>query len=103
MEKNENGYSEYFFGNRSIERRSSNGSGCAGRDTRRNDGIGNGAGMGTETDDGTSCPMNTRQLAMVYSPYQHWRMLYSPDEALDHGTMFMELYKPLEECGNGRS
>lgn len=37
------------------------------------------------------------QLAMVYSPMQCWRMLYSPDEALGHGTLFEELYKPLEE------
>ncbi len=52
-----------------------------------------------------SVPMPTRearetdglQLAMVYSPYQAWRMLYTPDEALRHGTLFEELYKPLEE------
>ena len=38
-----------------------------------------------------------RQLAMVYSPYQCWRMLYSESEALKHGTLFEELYKPLED------
>ncbi len=39
------------------------------------------------------------QLAMVYSPYQSWRMLLSPDDALASGTLFEELYKPLrEEC-----
>ena len=37
------------------------------------------------------------QLAMVYSPYQSWRMLLSPDDALAHGTLFEELYKPLRE------
>ncbi len=37
------------------------------------------------------------QLGMVYSPYQSFRMLYSPDEALSHGTLFEELYKPLLE------
>ena len=37
------------------------------------------------------------QLAMVYSPYQSWRMLMSPDDALAHGTLFEELYKPLED------
>ena len=42
-------------------------------------------------------PSENRQLAMVYSPEQSWRMLYSPDEALNHGTIFEELYKPLEE------
>ena len=40
-----------------------------------------------------------RQLAMVYSPMQCWRMLIEPDKALDMGTIFEELYKPLtEEC-----
>ncbi len=37
------------------------------------------------------------QLAMVYSPYQSWRMLYNECEALNHGTLFEELYKPLED------
>ncbi len=37
------------------------------------------------------------QLAMVYSPYQTWRMLFREDEALKHGTLFEELYKPLRE------
>ncbi len=35
------------------------------------------------------------QLAMVYSPYQSWRMLLSPEDALAHGTLFEELYKPF--------
>ena len=39
----------------------------------------------------------TKQLAMVYSPYQCWRLLYSPEAALKNGTLFEELYKPLEE------
>ena len=38
-----------------------------------------------------------KQLAMVYSPFQCWRLLYSPDAALKNGTLFEELYKPLEE------
>lgn len=37
------------------------------------------------------------QLGMVYSPFQSWRMLYAPSEALAHGTLFEELYKPLAE------
>lgn len=47
-----------------------------------------------------SCGMqngcSTAQLAMVYSPMQCWRMLYSPEKSLMHGTMFEELDKPLE-------
>ena len=38
-----------------------------------------------------------RQLAMGYSPYQCWRMLYGEEDALHHGTLFEELYKPLED------
>lgn len=38
-----------------------------------------------------------RQLAMVYAPMQCFRRLYKPDEALMSGTLFEELYKPLEE------
>ncbi len=37
------------------------------------------------------------QLAMVYSPMQSYRMLFSPEAALEHGTLFEELYKPLRE------
>ena len=38
-----------------------------------------------------------RQLAMVYAPMQCWRRLYAPADALKRGTLFEELYKPLEE------
>lgn len=38
-----------------------------------------------------------RQLSMVYSPYQCWRKLYSETDALSRGTLFEELYKPLED------
>ncbi len=41
------------------------------------------------------------QLAMVYSPYQCFRMLYPTDKALSRGTLFEELDKPLMECNNG--
>ena len=41
------------------------------------------------------------QLASIYSPMQEWRMLYSPEKALEHGTLFEELYKPLEVSRNG--
>ena len=35
-------------------------------------------------------------LAMVYSPYNHWRNMFTPDVALEKGTMFAELYFPFE-------
>ncbi len=39
-------------------------------------------------------------LAYVYSPDQQFRLLYSAPEALNHGTLFEELYKPMEVYGN---
>ena len=41
-----------------------------------------------------------RQLAMVYSPYQHFKELYSLDKALERGTIFAQLDLPFEG-GNG--
>ena len=38
-------------------------------------------------------------LAMVYSPKQYWRKLYSPEDALGRGTLFTELDMPLEIGG----
>ena len=43
----------------------------------------------------------TVQLGSVYAPMQSWQMLYTPEQALKHGTMFEELYKPLEVSRNG--
>ena len=40
------------------------------------------------------------QLAMVYAPVQHFRAMYSPEDALSHGTLFEELYKPLGVGGS---
>ena len=39
-------------------------------------------------------------LAYVYAPMQKFCMLYSADEALNHGTLFENLYKPLGVYGN---
>ena len=36
-----------------------------------------------------------KSLAMVYSPKQYWRKLYTPEDAMLHGTLFMELDKPF--------
>ncbi len=83
MEKNKNGYSEYNFGK---------------------SGSGGSTGGGADQD-GSDFGTAVRQLAMVYAPYQCWRRLYSPEDAMKHGTMFEELYKPLLMCkgenGNG--
>ena len=41
-----------------------------------------------------SC-MSGYALAMVYTPVQEWKDLYNDDDALSHGTIFSELYKPF--------
>lgn len=38
-------------------------------------------------------------LAYVYAPNQKFCMLYSADDALSHGTLFEDLYKPMEVYG----
>lgn len=64
--------------------------GCDERDGRR---------QSTEPDC-PSCPYplspSMPSLAMVYSPDQAWRCLYSPSAALHAGTLFQELDKPFE-------
>ena len=108
MERNENGYSSFLYNGGSQTRNNGNAS-CPGTGDIWN---GNGS-MNGNLNNGTNGGMSgnnavggcngnqmgcaRRQLAMVYSPYQCWRMLYSPDEALKHGCLFEELYKPLEE------
>ena len=92
MERNENGYSNFLFGNRNRTVTQNENARCPGTgDIWRGDNNTNGNDMGINI----NCAQ--RQLAMVYSPYQCWRMLYSPDEALNHGCLFEELNKPLEE------
>lgn len=41
-------------------------------------------------------------LAMVYSPYQSWQNLYTPDLALEKGTLFSELDLPIESTNYRR-
>ena len=48
--------------------------------------------------DGGTC-LDALPLAYVYAPDQKFRMLYSASEALKHGTLFEELYKPMEVYG----
>ena len=55
---------------------------------------------------GSTCPLEStdgsfeqcltgKSLAMVYSPCQSFQGLYSPEEGLCRGTVFMELEKPF--------
>ena len=87
---------------------------------RRCDGSLRGAGDAERMPDlrgdlGQSCPsgcsrgacggwgVESRPLAMVYSPCQAWRDAYPPDVALSRGTLFSELDLPFEggKCKRG--
>lgn len=97
MDKNENGYpnmggivggvTDDGFGN---------GCGC---------GCGNGGTVGGVTDSnnhtcgGTGNCLDNMLVGYVYAPDQRFRMLYSANDALKHGTLFEELYKPMEVYG----
>ena len=120
MERNENGYSARAPRETSDADRRRNGT-CPGTgEIWRGNGMSNGNGMlngnGMSGGNGNNALMgemsleefnfthNTcskHQLAMVYSPYQCFRMLYAPEKALMRGTLFEELDKPLEDCTNG--
>ena len=52
---------------------------------------------GTKSNSGTGC--NMPSLAMVYSPVQSFSSLLAPADALDAGSLFADLVKPLEVGG----
>lgn len=86
MERNENGYP------RSNNRNPDN-QGCVDRGIL-------GADRGEECPESNEATLFDKPLAYAYVPIQRWRMLHSIDEALGKGTLFEELYKPMEVYGN---
>ena len=97
MDKNENGYPGGSVGgvtdNNGMQGGCGNGcgNGCNGGSVGGVD-TGNGCG-------GTGNCLDDMPLAYVYAPDQRFRMLYSANDALKHGTLFEELYKPMEVYG----
>ena len=76
------------------------GCGCGNGNGNGNGGNGNVGGVGTNhTCGGEGSCLDERPLAYVYAPNQFFRMLYSANDALRHGTLFEELYKPKEVYG----
>lgn len=80
------------------------GGGCGGNNGmgNGNNGTGNGTVGGVQnnhTCGGTGTCLDRMPLAYVYAPDQVFRMLYSANDALRHGTLFEELYKPMEVYG----
>lgn len=78
-----------------------NNGGTGGGDT--NGCTGNNGGSGACGHDhscgGDGSCLDEMNIAYVYSPDQKFRMLYSAADALAHGTLFEELYKPKEVYG----
>lgn len=48
---------------------------------------------------GEGCPHDL-PLAYLYAPDQRFRMLFSATDALSHGTLFEELFKPMGVYGH---
>ena len=116
MDKNENGYPGGTVGGVTDNNPSGTGgnnqnrpgNGCGGGCPGfccggNNGGNGNNGGVGG---DGTNHACGGRgdcldymPLAYVYAPDQTFRMLYTAEDALKHGTLFEELYKPMEVYG----
>ena len=97
MDKNENGYPGGAVGGVTDNGGMNNGcgGGCSG-------GCGNGTVGGVtnnHTCGGRGDCLDNMPLAYVYAPDQMFRMLYTANDALKHGTLFEELYKPMEVYG----
>ena len=58
-----------------------------------------GVGQGGDCGGRGDC-IDTMPLAYVYAPNQKFCMLYSASDALAHGTLFEQLYKPMGVYGN---
>ena len=100
MDKNENGYPGGMVGGVTDQ------GGMGGCGNGCNGGCGNGCGNGSvggvtdnHTCGGNGSCLDNMPLAYVYAPDQMFRMLYTANDALKHGTLFEELYKPMEVYG----
>lgn len=109
MEKNENGYPALTFcgcngnsGGNANGGANGNGNGASGGNSNGNSG-GNGGANGNgnmnHSCGGRGDCLDLLPLAYVYAPDQPFRMLYTAEGALGHGTLFEELYKPMEVYG----
>ena len=54
----------------------------------------------TECPESDEATLHDKPLAYAYVPIQRWRLLYPTEKALDMGTLFEELYKPMEVYGH---
>ena len=100
MDKNENGYPMPDNQGGTVGGvTDGNGCGCRGCENGNGNG-GSVGGVGTNhTCGGRGDCLDNMPLAYVYAPDQRFRMLYSANDAPAHGTLFEELYKPMEVYG----
>ncbi len=105
MDKNENGYPGGTVGGVTDNNGMGGGcgNGCGGFGNGCGCGNGNGGNVGGigngHTCGGNGTCLDNMLLAYVYAPDQKFRLLYSANDALKHGTLFEELYKPKEVYG----
>ena len=101
MKKNENGFPIEDGAKACFNApRATTGNGNGNTTERAKEGCSRGNGAVTDgraRSNGTEC--DEAPLAYVYAPMQRFCMLYSADEALKHGTLFENLYKPMEVYG----
>ena len=114
MDKNENGYPGGIVGgvtdDNSPDMGGNNRPGCCGGCGGMNDdmnggmnddmnGSGSVGGVTNHSCGGRGDCLDRMPLAYVYAPDQMFRMLYTANDALKKGTLFEELYKPMEVYG----
>ena len=98
MDKNETGYPGGSVGG--VTDMDGCGNGCGNGCGCGNGNGGSVGGVGTNhTCGGRGDCLDYMPLAYVYAPDQTFRMLYTAEDALKHGTLFEELYKPMEVYG----
>ena len=105
MDKNENGYPMPDTQGGTVGG-VTGGNGCGGCGNGCGNGMGNGntnggtvGGVTNHNCGGRGDCLDDMPLAYVYAPDQKFRLLYSANDALSHGTLFEELYKPMEVYG----
>ena len=95
MDKNENGYPGCVG---CVTANDSSG-GCGSRCVNNGDTTNPGNMPTNHSCGGDGSCLDNMPLAYVYAPNQVFRMLYSANDAMKHGTLFEELYKPMEVYG----
>ena len=101
MDKNENGYPGGSVGGVTDQGGMNGNNGCGCGDRPNNGGTNGSVGgvTGNHSCGGTGNCLDDMPLAYVYAPNQMFRMLYTANDAMKHGTLFEELYKPMEVYG----